>query len=672
MFYLPPESVITYKNVGHAKPEPTAITLQGFPLGENTLVPARQLKQQELAEAIDVKYNPGGQIQTRYPFEAVTTTAIGSIESIKGGNLNNTSGSGATSYTFLTDSAKAYYLTTTTSGTEPTEIGPIEGASKLTPYHDVMLVCDGEYLKYIDSLDEVKIAYDAGTDGHMYDNLLGLSSGSVALSISGVGCIFTTPIWDTEYTIPGTSVEFLVRATTAGTATITAVLVEVAGGTTIATQAYTANDIPTTTPDYLTVVWSSVTAEMEPSKQYRCLLKGTNVLLYYTTVGSGGKMITGGSTPDTTKNPIMRVHPGLPPKADWAIVSNSLWVHDPGRPGGLWRGNSTWLDFSTTGYAGWIGVGDADYNSFPIAKAEDLLGILYVYGGETQPYVCRLEGSTWADYKLNPMFQRIWTGTDTLVNTINALWSASKDGVFQLQSTDVYRDLRVDPVSNQIQDQFNHWVSSTAIAGYYSEDGQFWLYMPTNGHINVCHVSQPISDQNKQTVFPWSRYTIPFTPTVFSQVDSDFYIGGADGIVYKYNVGGIKDLNTTAITPTWTTPAIILRKGDIVEYLLLGSSKTGSSFNISFYVNGTQAVPIQTIAKTFAAADNLTIQDLIDLGDPSITDFTGLTINTLYEPLNGRVNFNCWIIQVKISSIKIYAAPVYFDGLILFYRDLGL
>jgi hypothetical protein len=745
------------------------ISFSGWPLGENTSVPARLLKPQELEKCVDFKFNPGGQLETRPPVIQYTDTDINEIHDIKTCIVSGT----ARTLISAGDAVNGYYIYYL-DGTTPTEIGEVDGAATITAYNDVALICDGSYLKYIDGITEIKQAYDDGTSGTFYDNYTGDSDDVTAVSTTGVGCKFTTPDWGT-LTIPPTSVWAKVQES-GGTASLEAEIVEHVGGdetvdTTdvgdagstasitfeydvtgllkhdkihitlpesavtrgsteeftyqltadyveatletalndngnwdtnlsgtfsvvanqlvftydangeqtdlddaamdvmlvMAVKAYTGT-VPSASADYIRFIFSTVRHELSPDTTYYCLISGTNCNISHTTVTSGGTLITAGNTLDTTKDPIMRVHPGIPPKADWAVVSNTRpFIYDPDYPGALYYGNLTHLDFSTVDGGGYLTTIDDSRSSFEIGGAQDLYGELFVYGTQDQPFLCKLTGSSPSAYELPLMFQRVWTLPTAIENTGSDIWTASKDGVDALSGVQEYGDLRTFSVSDPIKDQLEDNWSSTTFTGYHPLEGQLWVYMPGATYVNICHTKQPIRDQAGKVRYPWTRYDLPVTPTCFAYTTEGFLIGADDGYVYNLDSTEYKDLTTTHIHPTFKTPRVDMpgRYFNTIMVQFSAYSVGGTGFDMDIYINGSDYDSINTWEIALPMSDSLTVDDLtMDIDDMLFA------IAPTSAPSFTPLNFNCFAVQVEISDVHIADYPVFFNGLTLTYRSL--
>ena len=656
--------------------EAVSVAMQRFVYGENTSVPPGMLNENELSSCINFKMRRGGRLETRESIQPITDSDTdGGIVDICRVTLAD-----AVARTLVTDSAgKVYYLkdTTTTAGvttTDPVRIDAdrtVGAASSMIAYNNVALICDSGYLKYVDDIaGDIHLAYDAGNGGTFFDNYTGEDDGSITITSSGVGCTFTTPAWDAGYTIPPTSVWFKGLQNTGGAATVEVSIYDISASAQIAATSYTL-DFPTSAADYLEVAFddASVTGELRPSKSYRCLLKGSNFDLSYTDTTSGS-MVTGGATLDPAKQPIMRVHPGLPPKADFGTVSgNRIFVHSPDEPGRVYFGNLTYLDWSTPAGGGWIGVVDDAASSFAVGGMADLYGTLFVYGTEDQPFLCRLTGDTPEEWALPLMFQRAWTTHRTLLNTTNDLWAGSGSGVDPLAGVQEFGDLRTFSVSDPISDRIlNYWDSSTAFAGYNARDGQYWLWMPGFDYVSVCHTKIPVPVEGTgETRYPWTRYTLPITPTCFVQAGQDFMIGGSDGFIYRLDPDYYKDLGTDKIEAQFRTSQVNLpfRKSDIVQIHTLGTSRSGSQFDINLYRDGNLTTPVVTWVRTFPIQDGITIDALtMDIDDMLFA------ISPDQSPMYFHVNVTVRSFLFEFENIFIAGLPVYFDGLILEIKRL--
>ncbi len=638
------------------------IPIQGFKKGLNISVPARMLELDELAECVDFKINPGGRLESREALIKYTDTAMGGTAGNSITDIQQVTLSG-TQYKLIADTTGAVSYLSTSSGITPIAITSSGvGATYITPYNDVALISDGSYLKYCDDTTGLKLCYDGGEDGTQFDNYSGQDDGAVAVSTSGVGCTFTTPAWDAGYTIPPTTVDFKIVATATSGGSITSVSIyDVAASAEAASTTFTL-PIPDTA-DFLTASWSSteITAELKPSTEYYCLIKGANVDLSYTTVTTGGGMITAGGTPDATKNPIMRVHPGLPPKSSFCKVSGRRpWVKDPDNPGRAYFGALTHLDWSTDDSGGYVGVIDDNANSFEIGGFDDLYGKLFVYGTQETPYLCRLEGDTPNNYTLPLMFQAAWTTHRTLINTTNDLWNGSKDGVSSLSGVQSYGDLRQSITSEPINPALGNWVDSSAFSGYHSEDGQYWLHMPVYGKTLICHTKQPVQEASGLIRYPWATYDLPITPTCFSQAGDVFLVGADDGFIYYFTDSTYKDLSTDQIEPSFRTSYVEFpgQSFDILQFMLIGAGKAGTQLSVDIYKNGLENESVHTYSLNLPISDRLTVDELTMPVEDMFFTFGASITQPFFD-----TNINCFSFQVKVSDIQLSGYPIYINGM---------
>ena len=732
------------------------IQFQGFPSGLNTAVPEEMLLPTELSACKDLKINKGGQLETRGAIVKHTTVACsGSVKAVDYAIL------GGTGRTLICDDDdKIYYL----SGTVSTLIGTAEGEASFIPYNDVCLICDGSYLKYVDDVSGLKLAYDAGTDGTQYNNYAGNADTIIKIgddTNTRAAVKFTTETWTSGYTIPLTQVDVFLSSTGSPTGDITCRLRLVSDDSILASTVLDedASEIASA-GEFITANFLTVITEMSPATDYYCSFEHTGddsnyVSLNTTTVASGGvgyhystteyaptsgstiAFVDGGSgvadsitdtasgflmaglvsgdtitvggnvttsgnakayvttsitantmtlqadtitageagidgvtftnqakwISDPTHDPIVKVYPGKPPKASFGCVHNvrPFLSGDPDNPGYVWFGNLTHLDWSTTNYAGFIGVIDDNRNSFEVGGLDTIYGQLWVYGTESQPFLCQLTGSEPADYSLPLAFQKAWCKHKTIINTGNDLWVASGDGIDTLSGVQEYGDVRTFSASDKIKNRIDSSWGDNTFVGYYPPDGQFWIKLDGYEKVLIGHTKIP-----NNGLYPWAEYDLPITPTAFGYAEN-FYIGADDGHLYKFDSGAYKDLTTDDINPEWSTANIELpfQSFDLDQFQVLGRALTGSSMDIDIYKDGNRASSVYTYSFNMPMSDSLRIEEMT----MAIEEMTTLPRPDL-NPLWKYINIECRSFKIKFSNIKISGEPVYFNGMFMRYRQL--
>lgn len=647
---------------------------QGFPLGVNTIVPSEMLTPQEMRRCVDFRLGSNGVLIDRDPvIKHTTSTAMTGSPVSAGYAIVSGTGRdliGASDY-------KLYYLNSTVA----TLIDTAEGTPYLVPFNDVCLVCDGGYLKYLDGVTTLKIAYDAGSDGTQFDNYSGDDDSGLNIgdgTNTRVAVKFTSDSWTSGYTIPLTQIDCKLKQVGSPTGTITAKLRLVADDTVLATTdlGTDAADI-SSTGEFVSFVFSSVTTEMSPGVAYYATIEhsggdGSNHIQLRCTDTTGTAYYYSGSwTADATKQPIIKVYPGLPPKCSFGVVSNRrpFLGGDPDNPGYVWYGNLTHLDFSTTNGGGWIGVIDDNSNSFEVGAMQDLYGDLFIYGTEDQPYLSKLSGSQPSDFELPLTFQRAWSTQNTLVNVKNDLWNGSGDGVDAMSGVQEYGDFRsfslTDSVTDIIED---YWVSSTAFAGYNPKYRHYMLHLPTYEKTLVGHIKNRVTLDDETTRYPWTVYDLPVTPTCFGQLSFGFVIGADDGYLYKFSSTAYKDLATTQVEPYFETSMVQFptRRALIEQVQFVGGSLTGSSFKIDFYINGNISTYVLQLSASVSISDSLLVTEATGL----LAEATGL-LSSDTSPPRVDLNISCTDIKLKFHSFqKSQPSNIYFNGCFLKYRYL--
>jgi hypothetical protein len=513
------------------------LSFQGFPHGLNTSVPVFQLEKTECSALINWNIKKGGKLVTRDPVSKYTTTATTSNSAIKTIASVNI---GSTNYTLIQDANhKVYYLD---SDPKPVAVATLAANAEIMGYNGVALLMDGGYLKYMDSISSIKIAYDDGTgsSGYQFDNRSSDNDTSLALgngTNTRIAYKFTSQAWTAGYTIPPTTISAYLSKTGLPTGSIICNIRLVSDDSVKATKTFLA-DVSTLTGTATlytaTFAPTDITTEMSPSTAYYATLEyaggdATNyVNVHCETVASGGTGYHYSAATwnaDATYKPLMALKPGMPPKASFGTVAdlNLLLAGDPDNPGYMWVGNKTHLDFSTPGGGGHIGAVDDHKDNYPIGGIDTIYNDVYVYGKEAQPYLCKLSGTSMTDYALPMTFQRSWTTSKTLVSAVNDLWAGSGDGVDALSGVREYGDVRTFSASDPIVDRLNdYWSSSTAFAGYYPKEGQYWLIMPSYYRVLTAHTKLPVPDPSRQgTRYPWGEqefYRDIFTSSAYKWV----------------------------------------------------------------------------------------------------------------------------------------------------------
>jgi hypothetical protein len=538
------------------------VVFNGFPHGLNTNLPAFQIAQTELSECVNWMINKDGKLESRRPFVAHTTTATESNASIVA--FENIVIGGTERELIVDENKKVYY---NNSGTT-TRIGSkvLESASVvITGYMGVAIILDGGYIKYCDGITDIKIAYDdgTGTNGYQYNNSAGDVDSTLALGNGTnvrIAAKFTSQTWTSGYTIPPTTVTAKLSKTgTPNASAITVKLRLVSDDSVLASKELVsdATTVAGTATEYsVTFTSSDITTEMSQNTSYYLTLEhsggdGSNYInVHCTDVASGGVAYyyTTSYNADTTKDPIVSIRPGRPPKGSFSgIKDRDIFIGgDPDNPGWVWAGGNTYLDWSTSGSAGYIGAIDESASNFEIGGIENIYDVLYVFGTSSQPYLCKLTGTSMSDYALDPIYQRPWTSDKLLKSTSNDLWFANNDGVSALSGVEQFGDVRTFTYSDQVNDRIvDYFDKSTAYAAYYPLTGQYLLCMPTYHRLLVFHTRCPfLSSIDRYTRYPCTEYE--YTKNIFTSSTYKWTASGSGTNEYYVELsgGGDPSINT--------------------------------------------------------------------------------------------------------------------------------
>lgn len=527
---------------------PQVLEFANFGNGLNTFVPADKIALTEASRLVNWAIRKGGSLASRLPVAAYTAAATTSNAAVKTTAEANI---GGTLYTLIVDANHIlYYLD---GDLEPVAIGTLEGAATILSFNGVALIMDGGYLKFLDGVAaaNLKMAYDAGTGTSAFqfdktalsnDTYLELGNGTNI----GVAQKFTTPAWTAGYTLPPVTVSaYLSENGSAVAGAITAKIRSFAAPETVLASMTFVADASTvggTAAEFsATFTAAEISAKMAPETAYFCTLEysagdaSNYIKVHCHTEASGGLAysgitdlaVIGNWSADATKNCLMSLTPGHPPKAKFGAVWNKrpFIAGDPDNPGYLWYGNLTHLDWSTSNGGGYIGVIDGDSDNFEVGAIESFYGQLMVFGTQDQPYLVRLSGAQPSEYAQETAFQKPWATHKTLVSAVNDLWYATNEGVSPLSGVQEYGDLRTFFASDPVQDRFeDYWATATAIAGYYPMDGQYFLAMPAHHKVLVCHTKQAAQGPDGATRYPWAEF--------------EFYRHDLSAAAYKWTASG--------------------------------------------------------------------------------------------------------------------------------------
>lgn len=502
------------------------ISFAGFPHGLNTILPPSQLAKTELSESVNFKNMKGGSVATRAAVVKYSNSPV------PGGNpITMSSGCviGNTNYELIADSLyKIYYYD---PALDPVLIGTAIGEVTCISFKGAAIILDGSYVKYIDDVASLKIAYDDGSGASAFqtNNRAGDNDSFLALGNATnvrVAVKFTSQAWDAGFTIPPTTFYATLQREGAGftgvdNAPIIAKLRLVSDDSILASKTFkaTAGSVAAVATEYhVTFEAADITTEMSPSVPYYMTLEYNNggaadyIKVVCSDVAAGLSFYyIAAWVADNSKTPLMGLKPGRPPKGAFGkVCDNRIYIAgDPDNKGYVWFGNLTYLDWSSADGGGYVGAIDNDSNNFEIGGLETLFNGLYVYGTETQPYIAKLTGASPSTFVLPGLLQRGWTIPKGLVSTINDIWSVSREGIDSLRGVQEYGDVRAFSESDPIYDRLEAHYTNASITGYCPQDSQFWLFMPGYHRILVCGTKMPIPDPTQtRTRYPWTEYEI--------------------------------------------------------------------------------------------------------------------------------------------------------------------
>jgi len=499
-----------------------AASFENWSHGLNTVTRPAMLKDGELHECVNFRIK-NGILEPRLPVKkttSVATTSNAKIVYVKECNI------GGTIYLLMIDTnSKLYY---DNSGT-PTLIGTLENnTATIIQYNSVAIILDGSYIKYLNNITDIKMAYDSGTgsSGYEWDNSSGVDDATLPVgdgTNTRAGFKFTTTSWTAGYTIPPTQAKVkLARIGNGYTGTdnqaIKLVVRRVSDDALMSSTDITptAVEIPVTATMYsVTIAATDVSVQFSPNVAYYVNVEYSNgdasnyINVHCEAVLSGGVAYyyTGSYNAEVTKNPLMAIGPSEPPKGKFgAIHKNRLFVSgDPSNTNHIYYSNLTHLDWSTSDGGGYIGAVDGDGGSYEVGGLAALFNNLWIFGTEDARYMARLYGDSPSSYVVSQDFEHHSCSYNSLVNSDTSIFLASKEGLKQLIGIQEYGDIVVKPRSTRIIDRFTDYWSSAAIIGFFPRYRQIFVSMPNYWRTLVCSEIDPSISQGDE-LYSWSEY----------------------------------------------------------------------------------------------------------------------------------------------------------------------
>lgn len=524
------------------------LVLDDFRFGLNTALPAASILPTEASSLVNFKILPLGALQLREGLTRYTTGMLSNPAShianfVFDIDLSNfhifqdttdrewensanrewqteEPASSGTDELVVTQPGNKLYLLD--SSKVPVEIATLEGDATIISAGNKAFICDGSFLKYWDKTSEsVLLAYDdgSGTTGYQHDNTTLTPDAEIKLYSGGntkAGIKFESQSWDSGYTITATAVKVYARKVSSPTGNVGCEIYTNAGVLLATSTTVIASADINTSPELLEFVFDS--GAMSPLTIYWAVITYSGgdaanyVQLECDTVASDGdgKYYDGSWNDVATKLGLMGIKPGRPPRAQFGLIQDTrlYTAGDPYKKGVLWYSNvNASFDWSTTNGGGYIGAIDDNITNFPIGAMLSIYSGIYIFGQQSQPYLCKLLGSDPSDYSLPPMFQRIYSTHKTAFSTINDCWFGSEHGVNALSGVEQYGDLRTFFESNAIDDRItDYWADDESFAGYFGATGQYFLKMPGYARCLVVHTKAPVADKRGKARYPWTEY----------------------------------------------------------------------------------------------------------------------------------------------------------------------
>lgn len=536
----------------------------------------------------------------------------------------------------------------------------------------------------------VRITYDAGSEGHMYNGNQFEADSWISIG-NGTGEIrraqkTSTPLWCAGFTIPPTDVFLRVRRVGVGAANpqspgqlMTVSIRKQSDDSIIATA--TINTHPSlitnvTEGEEVSASFVNIT-EFEPSTDYYYSIEynygdNTNYLELATSDQAGYTMSSYISswidTADTAL--LMDIHPGKSPKASYGKVFNKrpLIAGDPDNVGTVHVGNLSYLDWSTPGGGGDFPIWDNGRNTGEIGGMEVLFGDCFFFGVSETPYLVRLRGTSPQDYVFKEVFTKVWVPNQrTPASVANDIWFANPEGVSALSGVQQYGDIRTFKESDKIDDKIAPMVGADMRAAYDADSGLYIVFERGSTIAYGAHVKLPIPNDHGQITYPWTRFTGPIEFSAIGFWKSDTMVGGMDGNIYQLNDFNYQDLGEDMeLSLTLPYKEFVFRTRDMTEIQFQVRSDLGGTFLCSIYRDGLLAEPHIQFTYTLALSDVAIVDEMtMDVDNANFAVDQEATVPW------SDLNFEARSFQVKLDNFILNGAPIFINGILFKAKGLS-
>jgi hypothetical protein len=444
--------------------------------------------------------------------------------------------------------------------------------------------------------------------------------------------------------------------------------------------------LPTSAEEYeATFTPGNIITELLPGTLYKLCLEyaggdaSNYALVHCSAVASGGVAYTHNGTSwtaDTTKNPIVGLKPGMPPKLKYAIVENSrlfgIEGDDGEHPGYLWysaAGNP--YDWSTPDGGGYVSPGDEDAATFPIGAIAGFYNDVWVFGTTKQPYLGRLSGASPAAYTIAPTLQQVAADQASTIVTPNDILFCAPSGVSSISTMQEYGDIRSTTLTDGIKRVFQIYGVNGAIAGYEPNWGLYLLQLPGYDKVICLHPrmqsvrNQGMFQQMFAPVTMW-EFAFPGVVTSFGAGNNCMYIGTDNGNVYRVDGSVVEDDNmivSSSFRTGYQTTGIGELAAKVVGFSVFG--RFGGSFDINFYRNSSRT-EIDSISTVCPWDTTIPVMEMIiDVEE------MGWMVNpeTYYD--REYVNFNFRSLMVGVDNIDLNGHPLWFGQIEIMCDRIG-
>ncbi len=233
---------------------------------------------------------------------------------------------------------------------------------------------------------------------------------------------------------------------------------------------------------------------------------------------------------DATADVVMAFNGVYAPEPEFGYVHNGRLIlsGDDSVKERVYFTNVNAPDDFYSSYGGYVSF--LDSTSSVVTGVDGVFGQLFITGKAFGRYQSTLLDE---NFDISKVFNGGGISPKAIVGSPNTLLFVNDNGLSLTSGSDSFGDLTFNLASTYVADKFADNADSSTICRYIAKDKQAWVLMDGSADVMVLHIEGG----------QWTRYRFTdITPTDFTEIEGDGYLGSTDGKVYQLDY----DISTDA------------------------------------------------------------------------------------------------------------------------------